>query len=382
MACEPSISVAMATFNGAMHLREQLESLRAQTLNPAELVITDDGSSDGTEAIVRRFSATAPFPVRWHANAARLGYRANFMRAASLCDGTLIAFCDQDDIWYPEKLSVAGAAFSNPDVLFFHHEARVLRDGVITANSVKKVSGTDTLVPAMMSAPWQFPFGYTQVFRASLRDYNRLWAKSSDFKAPSDRASHDQWYFFLATALGSIAFHPQPLADYRQHETNSFGIGASSQERFDRLKFLIENRIPMYRQMHEAAGSRGIILCEAAEHYARSSADRDRLRVASVAWEDLALSYRARTDLYQGRALRRVRAGFRLLRRQAYSRRGFWTFGTKAAAKDLVLGAVLAPVVRRYGRPASSVDWNCSAGDGRAIATAYSRLNSHTGTPS
>ncbi|HEX8394664.1 MAG TPA: glycosyltransferase, partial [Longimicrobium sp.] len=62
---EPRVSVALCTYNGARWLPEQLASLAAQTRLPHELVVCDDRSTDETEAVVRAFAATAPFPVRF-----------------------------------------------------------------------------------------------------------------------------------------------------------------------------------------------------------------------------------------------------------------------------------------------------------------------------
>src|SRR5438309_759094 len=92
-----SISVAMATHNGATYLREQLESIRNQSVPPDELIVSDDGSSDATLSIVADFAPTAPFPIRIEQNSHRLGYRANFLKVANLARSDLIAFCDQDD---------------------------------------------------------------------------------------------------------------------------------------------------------------------------------------------------------------------------------------------------------------------------------------------
>src|SRR5690242_1811791 len=101
-----SVSVAMATCNGQKFIREQLDSLATQCYLPSELVITDDASSDKTVAIAEQFAKAAPFTVHIHRHDNRMGYRTNFMRAASLCTSDLIAFCDQDDIWAPQKLAI------------------------------------------------------------------------------------------------------------------------------------------------------------------------------------------------------------------------------------------------------------------------------------
>ena len=87
------ISIALATYQGERYLAQQLDSLVAQRLQPAELVVGDDGSTDGTMHIVRAFAARAPFPVRIHVNQERLGYRRNFIEIAGRCRSPLTAFC-------------------------------------------------------------------------------------------------------------------------------------------------------------------------------------------------------------------------------------------------------------------------------------------------
>ena len=372
MSERPQISIAMATFNGADYLTAQLESLVAQTLPPCELVITDDGSTDDTKYVVTAFAARSPFPVHWHDNDTRLGYRANFMRAASLCSGELIAFCDQDDIWYPEKLETAAVAFSDADVMLFHHEAKAVRDCVVLSERVRKVSSTQPLIPALQAAPWQFPFGYTEVFRATLRDYDSLWSRSTDFKGLSKRSTHDQWYYFLATVLGTIAFHSLPLAECRQHAGNTFSTGTTTYSRFDKLRFLLENRAPIYRRLAEAARSRALLLKDA-ERSAGNSQTMERLGIGSNAWQRLSVAYVNRAAVYEGGLLSRITSMIALLSRKAYNATGFWNFGSKAVAKDVFLGVVLGPIVTRYGRPATGEDWTCAAGDGSAVAQAYAQ---------
>ena len=93
-----NISVAMATFNGEKYIQEQLDSIRQQTLCPYELVVCDDGSTDGTIDMIKEFSRTVPFSVRLYLNNNNLGFADNFLKCAALCKGDWIAFSDQDDI--------------------------------------------------------------------------------------------------------------------------------------------------------------------------------------------------------------------------------------------------------------------------------------------
>lgn len=118
-----TISVALATYNGERFLQEQLNSLAAQTLLPCELVVGDDGSTDGTLDILERFAKTAPFPVRIQCNPTNIGYGQNFLQTATRCRGHWIAFCDQDDVWDYNKLSsLWRIARRHPEISLLVHE--------------------------------------------------------------------------------------------------------------------------------------------------------------------------------------------------------------------------------------------------------------------
>src|SRR5580698_474723 len=131
------VSVALCTFNGERYLLEQLESIARQTRLPDELVVCDDGSNDGTTAIVGRFSERARFNTSLCVNLTRLGVAQNFARAFSLCRGDLIVPCDQDDVWEPEKLAVLEASFGEDPqrLLAFHDLTLVTQDGKIAGGT-------------------------------------------------------------------------------------------------------------------------------------------------------------------------------------------------------------------------------------------------------
>ena len=173
------VSIAMATYNGAAFLEEQLESLETQTLKPAELVVCDDRSTDATVEIVRRFADRASFPVHVHVNAERLGWRGNFVKASGLCTGELIAFCDQDDLWYPGKLATVVAAFDDPSVLLVFHNADLLDASGNEYGTLLPVEHQRTIIAARSRpTPWSNPLGLTMTFRSELVQYNDLWIDS------------------------------------------------------------------------------------------------------------------------------------------------------------------------------------------------------------
>lgn len=99
------ISIAMATYNGAKYIREQLDSILTQTIKDFELIICDDCSTDNTWDILQEY-ATKDSRIQIYRNEKNIGYRKNFEGLVNLCKGEYIAFCDQDDIWLENHLQV------------------------------------------------------------------------------------------------------------------------------------------------------------------------------------------------------------------------------------------------------------------------------------
>ena len=111
----PRIAVLMATCNGAAHLAEQLESLAAQKLPPGLLVVSDDGSTDATRAILAGFAAAHPALTVRLGEGPRKGSALNFLSLILGLDADavdLVAISDQDDVWLPAKLGRAAAALA------------------------------------------------------------------------------------------------------------------------------------------------------------------------------------------------------------------------------------------------------------------------------
>ena len=220
----PTISIALATYNGSAFVAEQLESLAKQTVAPLELVVTDDSSTDDTIAIVEKFAATANFPVRIYRNDTRMGFRGNFMKAISLCGGDLVACCDQDDVWHPLKLERVSAAFGvdTKIKLVFHGAWLIDAQG-------ERIGPANLLALPPRSEPLSFfpmlgVLGFAMTFRRELVGFNEYWPRSVDHLSTSNRMAHDQWYLFLASAIGDIVCLDERLVDYRQHGGNAYGV--------------------------------------------------------------------------------------------------------------------------------------------------------------
>jgi rhamnosyltransferase len=331
-----SVSVALATFNGAGYLRDQLADLAAQSRPPDEVVICDDTSSDKTISIAREFAASAPFPVSIHQNPARLGYRENFVRSAERCTSDLIAFCDQDDRWPDHKLATACACFEDPSVLLVFHNARVITDDGSPVSTLYPDSMKARQWTPLSGSPWRFSLGFTQIFRRSLLRFDDLWEKSRDENAELERLAHDQWYFFLASVLGCVRYLPACLADYRQHRQNIYGW-----RRFaPTIRSLVQDRVSdaghSIARRAAAAQSRADILSEIASRVANP--EKGRAIEGADAYRKFAERCWLRAAIYEpGSFARRSAAFWKLVRRRGYGSDP-WKFGPFGLAMDFVVG--------------------------------------------
>jgi len=224
-----TISVATCTFNGEEFLDAQLESIAAQARLPEELVVCDDGSSDRTIEILHRYAQRVPFPVRIEINPTNLGSTKNFEKCISLCRGDIVALADQDDVWYSHKLrkleevfqndNALVAAFSDADVI--DHDSRQLglrlwaSFGLHRANQEKFANGR--ALEVLSNHP--VVTGATLAFRRERFDAMR---------PIPPKQFHDAWIVFLLAACGRFEPIPEPLMQYRRHERQQVGPGASS----------------------------------------------------------------------------------------------------------------------------------------------------------
>jgi len=218
----PRVSVALATYNGAQYIDAQLNSLAAQTLLPAELVVSDDGSSDDTLAIVRTFSLRAPFPVRIVDKTERLGFGDNFLFAVAQCQYDVIALCDQDDVWLPDKLRQGVRRLVADDSLMSLHRL-TLTDALLAPIGIwdQGITADRTYEPLELD-PWS-GWGNTMIFRRSLATLVPPGQRPRQPEA-NRPLTHDIWLYILAAGLGRVSHIVEPLILYRQHGGNALGM--------------------------------------------------------------------------------------------------------------------------------------------------------------
>lgn len=120
---QSSLSIVMCTYNGAVFVEAQVQSILAQTYPFEELVIVDDASTDQTYALLQQL-ATADERIQLFQNPTNIGYNANFEKAIRYSSGAYIAFADQDDIWEKEKLRLMMAALEPSTALIYCDSVR------------------------------------------------------------------------------------------------------------------------------------------------------------------------------------------------------------------------------------------------------------------
>jgi glycosyltransferase involved in cell wall biosynthesis len=213
---ESLVSIALCTYNGGKYLREQLDSLMAQTYRWHELIVVDDGSTDDTMSILHEYVRSDP-RISLHQNVTKLGPNDNFFKAMSLCSGEFIAPCDQDDIWLPEKLeallsTIGSHALAYCDSELISSTGQSL--GIKISHLSSMISTTD---------PSCFVFhncvsGHALLIR---RDVFRI------ADVVPERFNYDWWLAAIAASIGGVIYTDKPLVKHRQHSantTNTFSI--------------------------------------------------------------------------------------------------------------------------------------------------------------
>ena len=215
------VSVAMATYNGARFLRQQLDSLYAQTRVPDEVVVCDDCSTDGTAEILEEYRRK--YGLIYHINDKNLGVNANFFKAISLCHGDYISICDQDDIWLPEKIekslhkirSIENDAPAIVSTKCNHIDAN--GDIVSKENKLKDSYG----YPGTLLYPQETCQGCSLLLNRKLADY----VLDHYFKSPfsSDYIIYDAFIAYAGAMIGNKYDIGEVLFLYRHHTNNVIG---------------------------------------------------------------------------------------------------------------------------------------------------------------
>lgn len=236
----PSISVAMATYNGEKYLEEQIESILSQTLKPAEIIICDDQSTDGTKAILEKYQRKGY--VRFFVNDQQLGFVGNFKRAVSLTNPNhYVALSDQDDIWLPPKIEAAYDIMTNIEAkgqpaMVYSDLVLVDQDKNLLNSSFRNELGQDTYRHCLETLLFGgFVNGCTMLMNPLMRSYFATIPNEN-------RINHDTWIALIAYTFGNSGIVETPHILYRRHINNASNVHEFKRKnRFQRLKTEVIN---------------------------------------------------------------------------------------------------------------------------------------------
>jgi glycosyltransferase involved in cell wall biosynthesis len=312
-----TVSVAIATYRGERFLLPQLESIAAQTRLPDELVVCDDGSTDGTIAILERFATTAPFPVTIFQHPKNVGVLENFYSAFARTTGDIIFYCDQDDVWAPDKVKRVLAAFDDPEVRVCAHRSLVV-DEDLEPREVIPNNSRYGKIDFPVDVTSTHAFGHQMAFD---RDVLALMVKLQPdlaAMAPGDMSNNfDPFIPFCGSMIGAIHLLPDPLIRFRRHGGTVSPLAKEDAVSLSRLQRLAATAQLVLQRIRNRAG-----LIERADALGLLPADRVAVLRAAygrrIAVGEAASN--ARSGSLPARLVRAVRAAIETLRpRQGFS---------------------------------------------------------------
>lgn len=248
----PHVLILMAVRNGGRNLGEQLDSLAAQTHRNWSLLVSDDGSTDDSRAILADFARaghdvsvlTGPCTGPADNFLSLLRRAGPFLRPDSL-----IALCDQDDVWFPERLGfgLERLAPIDPD-----HPAMVFHFALITDANLEhpRRSAARPRPPGFRNALVQnIAQGSTILLNRAATDL--VCAAAAE---PEAVVMHDWWIYLLVTGVGGTAICDQrEVLFYRQHGGNEIGANDGLRAKLLRMRMLVAGRFREWNEVNCAA---------------------------------------------------------------------------------------------------------------------------------
>lgn len=243
------LAVLMATYNGAGFIDEQLRSIERQTWPVTDIWASDDGSTDGTPEALERWATNWTKGSFERFDGPKHGFAANFRSLLTNCDvdADYVAFCDQDDVWLPEKTQAAVAALQTHGNRPALYCARTIitdaygRELFRSPLFRRRPDFANALVQSIGG-------GNTMVFNRAAHDLVRQAATRTPF------VSHDWFAYLIVTgAGGNVVYDEMPHVRYRQHNKNLVGSNQGWEARINRITAALGGRFTRWNNDNVAA---------------------------------------------------------------------------------------------------------------------------------
>jgi glycosyltransferase involved in cell wall biosynthesis len=249
---EPVVHILLATYQGRTYLNEQLNSLAHQTYPHWQLWVSDDGSIDESSSIVENFSRSVPQHVSLSRGPCK-GSTHNFFHLMNTVsrdgDADLYAFCDQDDVWLPDKLASAVAHYQHENLAIdqpylYCGATRIVDKDLRFKKTTPKPNRPLNFGNALLQ---NVASGNTMVFNAELL---RLML-CVDVK---NAVIHDWLAYQVATGCNGLVYYDSnPHLLYRQHDNNIIGVNTGVLAHLRRFKYMCDGQYKNWAYQTEAA---------------------------------------------------------------------------------------------------------------------------------
>ena len=221
------VEILLATFNGEPYLSEQLDSILSQDTQNWHLTASDDGSSDRTVEILDAYAQTYPEKITRVVSGRQFhNAKDHFFWLMEQCGGDYIQFCDQDDVWHPDKLRLLQEAMEEAEAVYgADMPLLVFSDQAVVDKNLKLIA------PSLMVFQQQDPRAldyrnllYQNVVSGCAMAVNRPLAKLAAGCTDTQQViMHDWWLALTAARFGKMVYVDRATIDYRQHGNNSVG---------------------------------------------------------------------------------------------------------------------------------------------------------------
>ena len=218
--------ILLSTYNGGQYLRKQLDSVLSQTVADFTLLIRDDGSCDNTLEILGSYTDPR-IRILTGENLGPAGSFFALLEEARKLGAEHIFFCDQDDIWKPEKLEKLLAELKKcpaGPALVFSDFAMIDENDTVTGESYAamaklRIPEDGDFFPKLLAQP--YIFGCASVLNRELLELIE--------NPPSDIEMYDCWIALVASVFGTVRYLPEATIYHRFHSANATGkAGANS----------------------------------------------------------------------------------------------------------------------------------------------------------
>ena len=219
-----SIDVILPTFNGVRFLREQVASIAQQTMRPRMLLVRDDGSTDGTQELIRELIEIYGAWIKVLPGDENLGCTGNVNQLLEATSAPYVALADQDDVWLPNKLEIAYQELCAVESVHGPHAPALVHTDLKLVDANLNDLGTTYVQKQLLHPSWVSPseIALTNIVTGCTVMCNRSLLECA-LPFPQEALVHDWWLALVASVFGSIRFHPSSEILYRQHAANSIG---------------------------------------------------------------------------------------------------------------------------------------------------------------